>query len=543
MYPNAGSVSTGLLGVANDISSVAPAVDFGSQNSLVLAASLAFLIPAFTAWRMKRIWHCSLFVLMAGVCTAHTYCSPAMSQKLVLNADVQQFRCSIAATPLITRAFFACANFCALQMAFLVMGPEDPHMQWLDMQTLSGNPSSVQPFHAPFDAVMAARVVPAVLLGAFHFHAAQDTEEIYWQSLLLNELLLVVCGFAFWSQQARRKRAADVLVRFKYWHRLLHHGFIPAMMLFWIFCIIGFADLQALHSMWHVVVALFATSLLRTVLLGESASPSAKVYDPSPHNPNVAHVLLGGVGLTVLPTSVIGASFDWCSTGKPHWPTIAAATVCQPGGYFVAIVAVPALACAAAVFWLINSTSVQKAWDKESAGCAGWQESAFNSHRREWGRRLGCFLGYTGVLFGLSAILIMRSSPIWSVMNLFCTVVSLGLIMIAMALTVLSADASLASFQGRRTFTMGACLPAMAFHMMLILVGQCSPVQYKLVPQSMYAITEYIILLLLSAWPLTWLADIQETWQHKTRSNFAWPTTTWRFGGCREDVEMKGLVR
>merc|ERR1719382_1665459 len=94
---------------------------------------------------------------------------------------------------------------------------------------------------------------------------SMESSEMQGTNMLLNEVIILVANIGFWA--VRAESAPEVLLRFRYWHRLLHHGFIPAMMLFWIFCIIGFADFQALHTMWHVVVALFAVSLLRTVLL------------------------------------------------------------------------------------------------------------------------------------------------------------------------------------------------------------------------------------------------------------------------------------
>lgn len=451
-------------------------------------------------------------------------------------------RCSSMATHLLTHAFFMWVYFCFLQMAFLVMGPEDPHMQWLSIQAAPGSPCSSTPHHAPMDAVVIARVIPAVVLCIFHFmHASWDTEEIHWQSLLLNELLLLACSIGFWLHRSRQARAADVLIRFKYWHRLLHHGFIPAMMLFWMFCIMGFADFQAMHSMWHIVLALFAVSLLRTVLLGESTSPSAKVFDLSSHNPNVAHVLLGGVALIVLPTAVIGASFDWCSSGEPHWPTISMATLCQPGGYFVAIVSVPAFTGVATVFWLIDSTAATKtswlqfhatkpweAQNEKSDHLHGSRESVINPQQLALGKRLGCCLGYAGAFFGLVAALIMKGTAIQNVLNLFFSIMSLGLIMIAMALTVLSSDPSTQNFRFRRCLTMLVCLPMMILHMMLILADQCLPSHYQ-IPHSLYAMTEYLVVLLLSVWPLTWAAEVQDTWQRNASGTFAWPITPWRF--------------
>jgi len=528
------SISTGILGVVGEITDMEQSVGARSQTILVLVTSLAFLVPAFTAWRMKRIWHCCLFCVMTAVCTSYHFCTADTPKVLGMS-----MRCDATTTHLTTIAFFVAIHFCFLQMAFLVFGPEDPHMQWLGTQTGSGSPTSSIPQHAPLDTIVAARIVPGVVLCLYFFlHSSWDKEEIHWQSLLLTELLLLGCSIGFWMHRSRQLRAADVLTRFKYWNRLLHHGLIPAMMLFWICCIMGFADIQALHSMWHVIVALFAASLLRTVLAGDSLSTSAKVFDTTSHNPNVAHVLLGGVALIVLPTAVIGASFDWCSTGEAHWPTISTTTLCQQGGYFVAIVAVPAFVAVSIVFWLIASTSGTKSswvqfrqakpWNSHAFERDDWHGSSFNpdSQQLAMGKSLGCLLGNAGGFFGLLAALIMKGTPIRNVLTMFCSIMSLGLIMIAMALTVLSSDPSTRGFHLRRRLTMLVCLPMMVVHMVLLFGAQSS---YYQVPHSYCAVTEYIVVLLVALWPLSWVPEVQDTWQRNSSGTFVHPVTPWRF--------------
>jgi len=537
MYPNAGAVSTGILGVVGEMGEMERSVDVNSQVGLVFVTSFVFLIPAFSAWRMKRIWHCCLFCAMALVCASYHYCSVEAPKELGMRAS--NMRCSATATHLLTHVFFFAIHFCFLQLAFLVLGPEDPHMQWLGLQATPGSPSSMMPQHAPLDAVVVARILPAAALFAFHLaHASWNTDEIHWQSLLLNELLLLVCSAAFWMHRSRQARAADVLIRFKYWHRLLHNGLIPAMILFWIFCIMGFTDRQALHAMWHVFVALLAHSLLRTVLLEDSTSPSAKVFDLSPHNPIVAHVLLGSVALIVLPTAVIAASFDWCSTGTSQWPTISTATLCQPGGYFVAIVAVPAFAGVATVFWLVASTAGSKtSWlqfhsrsigETHKEKGTGSQQSVFNSQQLALGKSLGCTLGYAGAFFGLLAALIMKGTPIRNILNLFCSIMAIGCFMIAMTLTVLSSDVCTRVCRIRRHLTLLVCVPMMTLHMMLILADQCLSSRFE-IHHSVYACTEYAVVLLLVAWPLTWATEVQDAWQRNASALFAYPSTAWRF--------------
>merc|ERR1719450_555693 len=97
--------------------------------------------------------------------------------------------------------------------------------------------------------------------------------------------------------------------------------------------------------------------------------------------------------LIVLPTALLGASFDWClSDDVRSWPTISSAMACQPGGYFIAIAAVPAYTATALVFWMIDSIAVktQTEWQKFQSA------TGHSSHQRNLGKQLGCYFGYAG---------------------------------------------------------------------------------------------------------------------------------------------------
>lgn len=466
------------------------------------------------------------------VCVPYHYCNVDAPKNAMASTHSH---CSPTTTFFFNHMFFFGLHYVLLQLAFLVMGPEDPHMQWLGLQAGPGNPSCALPNNAPTDSVIVARVLPAIALCLFHIlHSSWDSESIYWQSLLLDEVIMLVCNAMFWLHYSRRARAADVLLRHKYWHRLLHHGFIPTMMLFWIFCMMGVADLQLLHSTWHVIVAFFAHSLLRTVLLGESTAPSAKVLDLTSHNPNVAHILLGSVALIVLPTAGISASFDWCSLGAENWPTISSATLCESGSYFVAIISVPAFTGVAAVFWLVASTSDSKKANFHGtcdsiSDMGSWMQRLDTSHNQlSLGKGLGCFLGYGGAFFGLAAALIMKGSPFQNVLQMFCSALSIVFLMIAMILTVLSSDSSARGYNVRRSITLFLCLPVMALHLMLVLSTQSVGKNYH-APRSGVALAEYADVLCLSLWPLTWASEVQQTWQRNSCGKFHWPTTTFRF--------------
>jgi hypothetical protein len=506
------------------------------ESYFVVLTSLAFLIPAFGAWRMKAHWHAYLFGSMVVFCMCYHYCSADPSRAQLDAAG--QGKCPEGLTTFFSNAFFAAIQYMILQLAFLLTGPEDPQMQWLNIQSTSGGSSMATPSFTPFDAVITARVLPAVALFVFHFSSSQVEEKIHWQSVLVNELILLVCTVGFWMHPSRRSRAPDVIVRYKFWHRLLHQGFIPAMIFFWTSCLMGLADLQALHSMWHILVAYFAYTLMGNVLVSDSSS-HCKVFDRSCNNPNIGHVLLGSVALIVLPTAGFGASFDWCPTGSNNgWPSISKAMYCQPGGYFVAIISVPASAAMAMVFFLIASTSFgeKSGWTHSHEGETEMTRYGRNSVSEEThpsfatpvsGKGLGCLMGQVGSFLGFVSVLIMKGSPLRNLVSLFFSILSAGLIMIAMTLTSLSPDGA-RNNHFRQRFTMMFCIPIMSVHMMLTLVNQFCTGENAM-SSAICAFTENVVLLFVVLWPLTWFTEVQDTWRHLASSKFHWPKTDIRF--------------
>lgn len=508
------------LGILADVADAQHAADAQSQTALALVTSLAFLVPAVTALRMKRSWHGCVFVLLAAAC-ASFHCAGAPGREPH----------SEAAARWLAHGYQVWLYFCFLQMAFLVVGPEDPQLQALGQGTGTSLAKTQGHAPAPWDVVVAARVAPLAALSLLHVgeELAGGDVAAPWRSMLLTELLLVLCTAAFWAHRSRRNYAPCILLRFKFWHRLIHHGVIPAMMLFWTFCITGLTDRKAAYAVWHMVVAAFATSILRTVL-PDAGGPAEEVFDPSWRNPSVAHILLGVGAALVLPAVAVGISYDWCSGGEWRWPTVATATACEPGSYFVAIMAVPAFSGASAVFWLISAVSRGKMPWSHLGGPGESPELSLGLRQRRLGTDLGCVLGQAGAASGLSgflAVLLLRGSPLQELAHLFLSLLSLGLLLVGMVLTVLSSDPLGQGFLLRRTLTLYGCLPIAAIHAMLSLLVTCFP-QIS-APQSAYAASEYLVAVALALWPLTWAAEVQEQSQRKPSMEFTWPVTAWRF--------------
>lgn len=415
-------------------------------------------------------------------------------------------------------------------MAFLVLGPEDPQLQ------ISGKFAGCENVgRLPWDVIVLARGLPVTVLSVFTLTSASlSSEDSQWWSLLLTELLLLFCTGAFWTYRSYKGQSVEVLLRLKFWNRLLHHGVAPAVLLLCAYGLTGLSDQKSTRSLWYIVQAAFATSALRNVRPEAAKYDVSEVLDMSSENPNVAHVLLGSTALVTIPTAIVGISYDWCSAGSTTaWPTLSSARSCAAGGYFVAVVTVPAFVAAAVVFWLISSTTVMKtrwlpfnakAWEDQNNP----QQDLPDLQQRTYGKLVGCRFGYVGASSGLLSALILKGTPLRDILTSLCGFISLGALATAMTLTVLSWDSHARGWHFRRIFTLLICLPVLSLHGFLALLGNFLPPGYTY-PILTYTISEYAMILLISVWPLTWMGEVQEEGQRKASGVFKWPVTPWRF--------------
>lgn len=501
--------------------------DLQSQTALVTISGLAFLVPALVCWRQSRTWHMCMFCVLAGVCSSFQFCTTGAAEGLGV--------CSPWLTASLSRAHLTWAYFCLLQTALMVLGPEDPQLQTIQ----DGQHTSV-PFkghlrcHTPMDLVLFSRVIPFVLFCATNFACHYSTwSQVHWQNALLTELLFIACSVIFWMDPQRQIHAQSIR-RFKYWHRLLHHGLIPAVMLFWVSCIIGFADHKSLQPLMHVVLAGYAISTLKAAHPDAvERPPGTEVLDTSAQNPDVSHALTGGVAIVVLPSLLVALNFDWCASAAPKWRGLAAVAACQPGGHFIAFAGTLACTAGCAAFWLIDSVSPRTPtpWAQLTRGAARpWEALRQRPSMLKdgmFGKRLGCLLGFVGSAFGLMAALAVYDSPRYDTVVLCCSLLSLSSLALALALTLWS-DASAPGYRLRRFYTAFICEPLLLVNILRLLSGAAMPAFCSL-PEWASASVVCATMVALALWPLTWAAEVQQGSRLKTDDVFSWPVTDWRF--------------
>lgn len=449
---------------------------------LLVLTSLAFLLPARASFYLGRLWHTCVFTLMAVICAAYH----------LFGSDTTQW---------LTLVHHGWAYFCFLQMAFLVLGPEDPQMQWID------HPVAVKSLLAtwpPLHVIVLARVLPvaAILVFLCRFSSWVD---FHWQIMFLSDVLLVFgCG-AFWMHRDRRSSMPKVLLRSRFWRRFWNHFGLPGLLAA---CMWGFmesTDSRAMHAILHLLIACLAMSIVRAVHnSGADLRREAEIMSVSPQNPVIAHILLGSAAIFGLPTLMASLALDWWSIGYWRWPMVCSATYQLPGGYFVVIGALPTLMAQAVAFGLISST-------------VGSPQA--NQHEIAVSKQFGCMVGYVSIVFGV--LTLAMPGPAFPTLHTLCLIAYLCLMMVATLLTTLSTTSPLApGMRSRCVLAFTIFVSVMGFLMLLILVQQYIPNTYS-IPHPLLATSEYIALALPMLWPLTWGPEVQARWQtHKSWQTF-----------------------
>lgn len=503
MLPLARFQTAGVLGaVINAVELENPNNELGTAEEsahlavslLLVATSFAFLVPANAALSLGRLWHAGVFALMAAVCTIYHVCDTELLQTLDGGTG-----CPSAVRHTLTLADHGWAYYCALQMAFLVLGPEDPVMQWIDHPVVRDTPACALAMSPPRDVMAVTRVLPAVAMAAF-LCLYTSWADFHWQCVLLQDVLLLFGFLAFWLHQDRRTSMPKVLIRLRFWRRIWNHCIMPMLLASFAFIAMESADSRAMHAVWHLIAAALAVSIIKTVNSRSMDVPKAEaeeLMEMSARNPIVVHVLLGSVALFGLPTLFACLTLDCWATGQWRWALVSMPTMQRPGGYVAAIGGLPTLLAMSGAFWLIRSTTmVSHQYEPEEIVAS-----------KEW----GCLIGYGSVAFGFFAI--AANGSMFPVLHLWCLVASLGLLLVAMTLTTLSVRYPLApGNRARCLLTVATVVVVSGFIMLLVLAHQYVPNDYG-ISHPLLAISEYLALALPTLWPLTWSSEVQARWQ------------------------------
>lgn len=466
---------------------------------LIVTTSFAFLLPARVSFSIGWLWQAAVFIIMTIVCFFYHVCDAHVPALLGLG-----FTCPEPTRYFFTLADHGLAYFCVLQMAFLVLGPEDPAMQWIDHASVQTSPGFALSMATPPDVIMLTRLLPAAAMSAF-LCLFTSWDDFHWQSLLVCDVLVIVACTAFWLNPDRRSSILKVLMRNKFWQRAWRCGGMPVLFMAVLFTAMQFFHSRALHAMWHVAVAIIAVNIIGAVSWGSTAEAQSEgIMDLSPRNPVIVRSLLGLASLFGLSTLLTSLVLDRVAVGHFRWPMVSMPTLQRPGGYLVAIGILPTLVALTVSFCLIRSTATtaQPAVEPEACTTANGAEIVVGKH-------LGCSVGHWSVLFGLLAV--AAHGSVFPTIHLVCLIACIGLLQVAMVLTSLSAPYS----SWRSVFTVLGCLAMSTFLTLLLLAKGFIPNAYS-VPHILLACAEYAALALPTLWPLCWSSEVHSRW-HSTK--------------------------
>lgn len=467
---------------------------------LLVLTSLAFLIPAHASLGLGRRWHGTVFATVAIVCCFYHVCDTELLEDLGLCGS-----CPAEVRRGLTLADHGLAYFGILQMGFLVLGPEDPTMQWIDHPLMQG--TMMLESNAPLDVMLWIRVLPVTAMLCFLSHYS-SWEDFHWECIIMIEAILLVGCCTFWLHQDRRSSLPKIVTRQRFWQRIFETFLVPGVLLAAVFVGMESADSRAVHSLWHIITASLALRIIRTV----SSRGEAQVQDlcaSVPQNPLVTKLLLCMPAILGLSTLLGSAAVDTLAAGHWRWPMVTMPSQQRPGGFLVVLGAMPSLLAMSGAFWLIHST----------AGPNVEADIALST-------QLGCHIGYCSMGFGLAAV--AAHGAVFPVAHLFCLVAFLLLLLLAMTLTTLSVRYPLASgCRLRCSITVASIIAATGFLMLLLLAKQFVPNPYD-IPHELLAVSEYLALAIPTLWPLTWSEQVLSRWQS--------PHKYWRSSSRADEV-------
>lgn len=482
--------------VSGAILFLAPQIDATSISGTtqlwlrVFFSALPFLVPAYAAFALGRLWQSWVFFLMACISATNLYCaadgaSPAV-QSLAAVLDE------------------GWSYLCLLQIAFMVAGPEDPHMQWIDHPLVHTKQSQIAA-KPPLDVIIMSRAVPvvgmAILLGLY-----SSSAKIYWPMHILCVSAFCLACTTFWLHHDRRLSVQKVLIRKGFWVRFLKNMLLPMAAMIGVFYIAEAKHFEP-AALWHAFVASLAYGATRSVW--RDGTQRDDVVGTTPHNPLVVRGLLALPAVLGSLTLVLASATDWAYSERHwQWHSITVAGLAPPASYVLICGAFPTLTALAAAFWLVKSTG--DPWSSCGKPAMGHQE--------------GCSLGCIASLQCL--ISLIHAAMGWPQMARCGFAAALVLLAAGTVLTTASVPQpqlpSLAQAVRLPFAIVGAFTVVIFLSCLIVSHGQLTVAGQF--PQPLMAAMESAALVPPLLWPMTWSAEVESRWKvHMGYSN-TWAT-------------------
>jgi len=464
---------------------------------------------------MGRLWHVLIFSVMAVLGTLHQACDAG--SQLQLGGYMV---CSAETREAVGFASSCWAHFCFLQVCWVVLGPEDP---WLHKGKNMGLTMRIG--DVPLDVLLFARVLPlvALVLSFSHWRISYDgSSEDTWygdweRGALLDNLLLFSGCVAWWLGSAmRRAQALDILLRVRFWARAGVRLLLPALLLFPVALASEVLRWRVLRAARHAGCSAIATAALAGVFRGKM-----DLADHALQNWLVVPWILLGTSLVFMATifGAFAADGVLCRTNPMqcshlgNWPTLSAAAESRGGHFVMAFGTPPLMLATAAMVWILDASPVVRPrmisdaaswspWDRRLP----WRLPSAPQKFRGSCRWLGCRFLYAAMILGTAAGLCMKEGPLRNALHVVVTVPFFASVWLAVVLCTASAENSTLFGLLRFVVTAAIAKGMLVLLFVFVIANQYIPNSLGIQP-SFYAGTEYVVLMLVVLWPLTWMED------------------------------------
>eukprot|EP00427_Karlodinium_veneficum_P019264 CAMPEP_0169126804 /NCGR_PEP_ID=MMETSP1015-20121227/35652_1 /TAXON_ID=342587 /ORGANISM="Karlodinium micrum, Strain CCMP2283" /LENGTH=471 /DNA_ID=CAMNT_0009190509 /DNA_START=281 /DNA_END=1696 /DNA_ORIENTATION=- len=431
--------------------------------------------------------------------------------------------CSHATRDVMHYASTSWAQFCFLQVCFIVIGLEDP---WLHRGKGKGLASRIG--EVPLDVLLFARAVPLTVLlcgfGRADESRLDDPPDPTWtQQVTMVSRLLLFGSVAWWlGSQTRRVQGLDILFRVRFWTRIGALLLLPFLVLFPITLAGGAPGWRVLQAARHAGFSAIACGVCSDVFRGkvDLSDRSSQNWLIIPWVPLATGLMFfaTGFGALYIDNAACTINHLQCNREK-QWPTLLAVSG-LPGGRFILFVMGPfVLLSAAATMWIIDSCPLERSplqmesifqqFHVSFEHRFTWLVHVLTRKRREKCRWLGCRCLIVSICLG-GMTLLLEGGSLLNVLHLAITLLFLLSLLLGISLCTASSISATSFGFLRLLATCAIIADLLALLLLSVLTYPDTNVpDHDVSHTTLRAVFDNTAVLFAAIWLMTWMEDAQ----------------------------------
>jgi hypothetical protein len=444
---------------------------------LLAAASLACLIPTALAFYRRQL----------------PLASTLVGATLVPVAQLQYVTPGLEATSALPEilgcASYVCSILCIVQLVVLLIGHWNQHLKVPAMA-----------MHA-FNLALCALMLAGTWKSRHVWATTTDFERVtfIWIQVLIGAHLV-----SYWliTGADGRKSAAEVFLHGRFWGRVMS---IVALLS-------GYVVLTGLQEAARLPPDLFPSIVRGTAAIAASLVIwSVRPNEPQAElGPPAAHWLLCGSLVTLMPMLLLTLGGDFWQHQAWRWPTLSMAASSKIGNLVFTAYALPFAAT------ILMATRIIEYVPPDASGVV---VAPFMDLKRPTARtchHVGCQFCRIGVLFGVISSFFAETSKVSTIIH---TVFATAMFVSYALLIVLTAVGSnLATRHGKTRWIVACCTicSIVIFGANFLFANNYLFPKWR-VPHDLtvaFACSEYTMLILVAAYPMTWIPEVK-VWQQR----------------------------